>query len=241
MTITHVIVIFFTLYIERLISISIKSKKQQTLRKEERRGQLHMQVIYIQFKKDIHVNTLGTVILRDIAHISIPNKQIEQTPLYTITEKDGPYVVIDSFIILSHLQQAFPNVRIQMLGPSQCLIHVKEREKKGAFARAIVVWLILFIGTAMTIMNFHYDVSMQEVQQKLHFLLTGQQNDYPLFIQIPYSFGLGIGMLLFFNYWFRKKITEEPSPLEIELFNYQQQMNAYTMEKDTLHDKEKEK
>ncbi len=199
---------------------------------------LCVQVIYIQFKKDIRIQQLGTIVLRDIAQISIPHEEIEQTPLYTITEKDGTYVVIDSFIILSHLQKTFPHIRIQMTGPSQCLIHIEQPEKKGALARAIIVWIILFIGTAMTIMNFHYDVSMQEVQQKLHYLLTGRENDYPLFIQIPYSIGLGVGMLLFFNYWFRKKFTDEPSPLEIELFNYQQQIKTYTMENDTIHEKE---
>src|SRR5690625_6783496 len=79
----------------------------------------------------------------------------------------------------------------------------------------------------MTIMNFHYDVSMQEVQQKLHYLFTGEQNEFPLWIQIPYSFGLGIGMLLFFNHWFKKRFNEEPSPLEVELFNYQQDLDNY--------------
>ncbi len=49
----------------------------------------------------------------------------------------------------------------------------------------------------MTIMNFHYDVSMQPVQQKLHFILTGVENEYPLWIQIPYSIGLGLGTVLF--------------------------------------------
>lgn len=81
----------------------------------------------------------------------------------------------------------------------------------------------------MTIMNFHYDVSMQEVQQKIHYLLTGKHSKYPLWIQIPYSFGLGVGMLLFFNHWFKKRFNEEPSPLEIELFNYQQDLNQYVM------------
>jgi len=90
-----------------------------------------------------------------------------------------------------------------------------------------LVWLILFVGSAMTIINFHYDVSMQEVQQKLHFLITGERNETPLWIQIPYSIGLGVGMLLFFNHWFNKRFNEEPSPLEIEIYNYQQNLDHY--------------
>src|SRR5699024_4221207 len=77
------------------------------------------------------------------------------------------------------------------------------------------------------IMNFHYDVSMQEVQQKLHFLITGEKTEFPLWIQIPYSIGLGVGMLLFFNHWFNKRFNEEPSSLEIEIYNYQQNLDQY--------------
>src|SRR5699024_7262114 len=89
------------------------------------------------------------------------------------------------------------------------------------------VWLLLFVGAAMTIMNFHYDVSMQEVQQKLHYLFTGKQNEFPLWIQIPHPFGLGICMLLFFNHCFKKRFNEETRPLEVELFNYQQDLYNY--------------
>lgn len=204
------------------------------------KGHLHMKIVYIQFKKDMQIHTVGTLRLDDIAKVSTEGSAIKHTPVYTVTKKDGKYVVIDSFIVLTHLQKLFPNVHFQMLGPSQCLIHIKENEETGSLWKAIIVWIILFIGTAMTIMNFHYDVSMQEVQQKLHYLITGVENEFPLLIQIPYSFGLGIGMLLFFNYWFKKKFTEEPSPLEIELFNYQKQMNAYTLEHDAVEIKDNE-
>jgi len=89
------------------------------------------------------------------------------------------------------------------------------------------VWLILFIGAAMTIINFHYDVSMQEVHQKIHFMFTGTYAKYPLFLQIPYSIGLGIGIVLFLNHWFNKRFNEEPSPLELELFQYKNKVNEY--------------
>lgn len=36
----------------------------------------------------------------------------------------------------------------------------------------------------------------------------------------------------FFNHWFKKRFNEEPSPLEVEIFNYQQDLQQYinTME-----------
>jgi len=198
------------------------------------KGYLAMEIIYIQLKKDVHLHSLGTLYLEDIAQVSSTCKDIRKTPIYTVTKSDEKYVVIDSFIIMSHLQRLFPEIEWKLLGPSQSLLKIQARDASGHLWKAIIVWIILFIGTGMTIMNFHYDVSMQEVQQKIHVLLTGVENEFPLLIQIPYSFGLGIGMLLFFNYWFKKKLTDEPSPLEIELFNYQQQIDTYTLEHDAI-------
>ncbi len=34
-------------------------------------------------------------------------------------------------------------------------------------------------------------------------------------------------MILFFNHVFKKRINEEPSPLEVEMFNYQQNIDHY--------------
>lgn len=188
------------------------------------------EVIYLRMKKTVELNTLKQLLLKDIAFISAANIQkykLENTPIYRLTKKDKNIVIIDSFLIIDHLINEYEGLEIQVSGPEQTIVRINPRKKPLNIWIASFVWLLLFIGTAMTIMNFHYDVSMQEVQQHLHFLLTGEENEYPLWIQIPYSFGLGIGTLLFFNHWFNRRFNEEPSPLEVEIYNYQQDLNNY--------------
>ncbi|HLQ97516.1 MAG TPA: stage V sporulation protein AA [Candidatus Dormibacteraeota bacterium] len=188
------------------------------------------EIVYIRFKKSIQVEGLEEIKLKDIALISTNSKHksaLEKTKIYQITEKDHNIIIIDSFFVIDYLNKQNENLEFQPIGPVQTIIRVEQSQKKTSIFMVACVWLILFIGTAMTIMNFHYDVSMQEVQQKLHYLLTGNENEFPLWIQIPYSFGLGVGMILFLNHWFKKKINEEPSPLEVELFNYQQDLDKY--------------
>jgi stage V sporulation protein AA len=181
-------------------------------------------------KKAIAISTMKEIKLKDIAFLSTSStnkKKLEDVPIYRITKKDKNIVIIDSFLVIDYLIHTFSEIEIQLIGPAQTIIRVSKNKKKPSIFIIVFVWLILFIGTAMTIMNFHYDVSMQEVQQKLHYLLTGKHNDYPLWIQIPYSLGLGGGTLLFFNHWFNKRFNEEPSPLEVEIYNYQQDMDNY--------------
>ncbi|RLL48155.1 stage V sporulation protein AA [Oceanobacillus piezotolerans] len=188
-------------------------------------------IVYLRVKKSVEIPYLKEIRLEDIAFVSTNDpklkKRLEEIPLYRMTKKDNNLVVIDSFLIVEHLTALYQDIDIQLIGPTQSIVRVSPKSKKTAVPILVVVWILLFIGTSMTIMNFHYDVSMQEVHQKLYYLLTGERNEYPLWIQIPYSFGLGIGTLLFFNHWFNKRFNEEPSPLEVEIYNYQQDLDHY--------------
>ncbi len=193
-------------------------------------------IVYLRMKKNANFPNLCEIFLKDIAYVSTADtslkKKLENTPIYRLTKKDKNLVVIDSFLLIEHLTKNYEDVEIQLIGPNQSIVRVISNKKSNSVFLVACVWLILFIGTAMTIMNFHYDVSMQEVQQKLHLLLTGEENEFPLWIQIPYSIGLGLGTILFFNHWFNKRFNEEPSPLEVEIFNYQQDLDNYLSHKE---------
>ncbi|GAA0327607.1 stage V sporulation protein AA [Oceanobacillus sp. FSL W7-1293] len=193
------------------------------------------ELVYIRMRKKIVLEAWQELKLKDIAYISTQSNKkelLEDTSIYRLSKKDKNILVIDSFLVIDHLTKEYSDIEFQLLGPEQTLIQIEPRKKATHPLVLTFVWLLLFVGSAMTIMNFHYDVSMQPVQQKLHFLLTGTENEYPLWIQIPYSLGLGVGTILFFNHWFKKRFNEEPSPLEVEIFNYQQDLQQYinTME-----------
>lgn len=189
-----------------------------------------MNQIVVRMRKKVKVEQSKNILIGDIAFVQA-NKQIkqkiEQIPLHKVTKKDGEFLVIEEFILRSILQKFLPNIECEFVGPTETIIIVQTKKQKPSILLISIVWIILFIGTAMSIMNFHFDVSMPEVHQRLHFIFTGEEISRPLWIQIPYSIGLGIGMILFLNHWFKKRINEEPSPLEIELFKYEQDIEQY--------------
>src|SRR5699024_5028431 len=146
-----------------------------------------MSIVYIRLKKKISAQLNETITLRNIAYVSsvVPEiTELEQTTIYTVREKDHNFIVLDCFIIINHLNKMYPNLELQVLRPTETMININEAAKKTSLIYVGLVWVLLFIGTAMTIMNFHYDVSMQEVQQKLHYLFTGKEEKFPLWIQI---------------------------------------------------------
>jgi stage V sporulation protein AA len=144
-------------------------------------------------------------------------------------------------LIVGKIKKLFPFLQIEHFGEPHCLIEISEQRKPPALILIILVWLLLFIGSGLAIMNFHADVSMGVVHQRIYQLLTGKWAEHPLFLQIPYSIGIGLGMIIFFNHLFKKKFNEEPSPLEVEMFMYQENVNYYviTEEYAKIHEAEK--
>src|SRR5699024_3338746 len=127
-------------------------------------------IIYIRMKKRINVKPNTKITLKDVALITTSyasKKQLEAIPIYHITKKDNEYVVIDSFLIIDYLNKMYSDMEFQLLGLPETIVHITDEKKHQSLLLVCLVWIILFVGTAMTIINFHYDVSMQEVQQKL--------------------------------------------------------------------------
>ncbi|PKR85966.1 stage V sporulation protein AA [Heyndrickxia camelliae] len=188
--------------------------------------------IYIRMRNKVEVNQNSKITLSDIAQIIAPEKylhQLKQLFIYQVTKEDKNTVVIDVMKIIDALTQKWSGLDIQLIGPSQTIVEVIYKKRKVSFPFFILIWLLLFIGSALAIMNFHEDVSMQEVHQKIYKMITGEYVSKPLILQIPYSIGLGLGMIIFFNHIFKKRFNEEPSPLEVEIFNYQQDLDQYVI------------
>ena len=129
----------------------------------------------------------------------------------------------------SRLFESEPDLTVEAYGDPQVLVMVAEKPVKPRIPVLILAWLLLFFGAGLAIMNFHTDVSMKEVHIRIVELITGKRTEHPLWFQIPYSLGIGLGMMLFFNHLFRKRFNEEPNPLEVELYMYQENVNAYVI------------
>lgn len=191
-----------------------------------------MEMIYIRMRNKVQVRLNQRIKIKDIARIIGKDetvKQLEETILLTVKKEDQNIIIIDLVQMIETIRKIDQSLEIQAIGPSQTIIEVVYDKGKVSFLNFAAVWLLLFIGAVMTIMNFHVDVSMKEVHQKLFTIITGRVDEKPLLIQIPYSLGLGLGMILFFNHFFKKRFNEEPSPLEVEMFNYQQDLDQYVI------------
>jgi len=190
------------------------------------------ETVYIRMRNRIEKRLNEDVLLKDLAQVIAADSLMEQLNnlvIYSISESDRNIIIIDSTRVIKTIRSFNLNLEIQIIGPAQTIIEVILKKKEVSIPLFLLVWLLLFIGSALTIMNFHEDVSMQAVHQKLYKIITGKEVEKPLIFQIPYSLGLGLGMIIFFNHVFKKRFNEEPSPLEVEVFSYQQALDQYVI------------
>lgn len=188
--------------------------------------------MYIRLRYRVQVKPNQKVFLKDIAQFLV-HPRIEGSLgnflVHEVTPEDQHLVVIDIMKVIHMIKEDFLEMEVESIGPTQSIIEIIHPRKSPTLLLVGFVWLLLFVGSGLAIMNFHEDVSMLEVHQKIYKMITGEVEEHPLVLQIPYSIGIGIGMILFFNQLFKKRLNEEPSPLEVEMFLYQQNLDQYVV------------
>ncbi|MFS1512281.1 stage V sporulation protein AA [Chengkuizengella sp. SCS-71B] len=192
----------------------------------------NQQILYLRLRKFIRLTKGKPIYLGQIAQVIIdPEWEMILKKLLIIQPEDKKNLVIDLMMIIKKVKEVLPDVTIEYFGEPHVFVEFEENKPSPNIIFIALVWLLLFVGSGLAIMNFHADVSMEEVHQKIFTYVTGEETESPLLLQIPYSLGLGIGMILFFNRLFKKKFSEEPSPLELEMFMYKENLNQFQITK----------
>ncbi|MCZ1269477.1 stage V sporulation protein AA, partial [Paenibacillus tundrae] len=193
----------------------------------------------------IRIQRGRSVKLGDVAHLLTSLEEQEgrllELELLRPGPEDGNLILIDILQIIPEIRRTLPDVTVELIGSGHTLVEVVVGSGKPSKSLFILVWLLLFFGSALTIMNFHADVNMQEVQIRIVEMITGRRDEHPYLFQVAYSLGIGFGMAVFFNHLFKKKWNEEPTPLEVEMFLYQQNVDKYVVIEETerMHEEER--
>ncbi|MFC5699824.1 stage V sporulation protein AA [Cohnella faecalis] len=191
-------------------------------------------VVYVRLRRRVVARPESLVTLGDVARLvtdEAAERRLKGLPIHQIASKDGSLLLIDMLQVVKAIREAEPGITIEVFGEPHVLLEITPSgdEVKPRLALLALAWVLLFFGSGMAIMNFHADVDMAVVQQRIAELITGKKAVHPWLFQIPYSFGVGLGMLLFFNRLLRKRLNDEPNPLEVEMFMYQENVNHYVI------------
>ena len=136
--------------------------------------------------------------------------------------------MISALKIIAEIEKACPGVSVENLGETDVLVEWISVDRHKGFTqwcKLAFVSLVSFFGTAFTIMAFHNDIGINEVFSKLYEMVMGFRGDGYGILELSYSTGLAVGIIVFFNHIGGRRITKDPTPIEVEMRIYEEDVN----------------
>lgn len=195
--------------------------------------------IYIKPDKKIQVYKTGPVHIKDIAEIYAEKnlkKHIDNIKIANIKENKNKCYIVSVIDVINSIDKALPGNTINNVGEMDTIIEFSKQKKKNKlwlYSKLLFVALVLFAGSATAIMSFHSDAQMSTVFENYYYIFFGERIENPAVINLPYALGLAVGIIVFFNHFGNKKLTSDPTPIEVELSVYEDDVNTNII--DTLN------
>ena len=146
--------------------------------------------------------------------------------------KRNPYeekrCVISVLKIIELIEETCPDVTVESLGETEVLIErINVDTHKGwqQAVKAFFIALISFCGTAFTIMAYHNDIGIADVFARIHQIVMGSEPAGVSALEVAYSVGLSLGIIVFFNHVGGRRLTKDPTPIEVEMRKYEKDVN----------------
>ena len=177
--------------------------------------------------------TLGDVLKIECTNMGML-RTIKQMELYQFNHEHA--VVFSILKVIEIIHQDYPNMEVVNCGESDFIVEYQKSTVKSLVwqkVKLILVAIIVFFGSAFTIMTFHIDIGIQKTFSRFYEQVMGESKPLVTELEISYSIGLAVGIILFFNHFSKKKLTHDPTPIEVEMKKYNQDLlNAKVAESD---------
>jgi len=193
--------------------------------------------LYLKIGKNIVV-TDRRVTLGDVAKMECTDqaalRQIRQKKLYSFRAEDdkkkkNTLVVFSVLKVIELIHEDYPNLDISNEGESDFIVEYVKSPEKPVWMnclKTVILCILIFFGAAFTIMAFNNDVGVTDVFAKFYQQITGMESNGITELEICYSIGLAVGIIVFFNHVGHKKITHDLTPIQIEMRKYETDLDT---------------
>ena len=205
------------------------------------------ETVYIKADRNVEVTkaevTLGDVVTMECANPSVVPKlnTIKLLKFHHTDKKHQNRTTVSILRVIECIHEQFPNMDVQSMGEADFIVTYEEQQTAGGavhLMKVVGVVIISFIGAAFSIMAFNNDVGTTKMFSQIYELVTGKTNSGFTILELTYCIGLTIGILTFFNHFGKKKFSVDPTPMEVEMRLYENDIQTTLIE--TYSRKEKE-
>ncbi len=193
-------------------------------------------LVYLKADQNVKVST-DKVYVGDLFKITCRDAllvaKLKVVLLFDFSGLNEKRAVISILKVIQMLEKLDDNIEIVSLGENDIVVEKVEKQKnskKKDAVKIVFVSLICFFGTAFTIMAFHNDINISTLFERTYRLLGRQSSGGLGPLELGYSIGLGVGIIVFYNHIGKRRITTDPTPLEVEMKIYDEDVNKALIE-----------
>lgn len=169
------------------------------------------------------------VILKDVAEVYCSDRNIQNKcsaqKLVTIKGNSRQRNVMSTLEVVKKLEAIDSSIQVTVIGEVDFIIDYKPPSPPAylwQWTKTAFVCAVCFFGAAFAIMTFNNDVNLTDVFGEIFKLVMGYESGGHTVLEAGYSVGLGLGIVLFFNHVAAIKLSTDPTPLEVEMRLYEE-------------------
>lgn len=203
-------------------------------------------MLYIKGDRNVEV-TKQNVTLGDILEIECSDSavlaKVKTLRILKIREEKEQRFVISVLKIISCIHEQYPRIEVQNLGEEDIIVTYENQKTPPVFwhiIKTIFVSAVIFCGAAFSIMAFNNDVSVTQLFGQIYQMVMGKESNGFTVLEVTYSMGMAIGILIFFNHFGKKRFTVDPTPMEVQMRLYENDIQTTLVEDASRRGKERE-
>ncbi len=189
------------------------------------------EILYIQTEKNVEVQS-PEVYLQDVAKLTCSDNKVlnrnKVRKVFSIPNGTPGRYVISAVDLVHAVAKEEPNVDVTHIGEANFVVtyeKAKHQQKCYSWLKTLFVCVLTFFGGAFSIMTFNTDVDTANLFSKIYTQFTGEIAAGPTILEFTYSVGIGIGVIFFFNHFGKGKLTQDPTPVEVQMRLYEDDVN----------------
>lgn len=172
------------------------------------------------------------IFLSDIAQVYCANSYLENRckaiKIRQIKGKTSSRFVGNVMDVVKKIEEINSSIQIQNLGETDFIVDYEPSMRIQIWRqwlKTVLVCGISFCGGAFAIMTFNNDANVTKVFGQIYEAVTGTVPQGPTILDMSYSVGLAGGIICFFNHFFQIQVTRDPTPIEVEMRLYEDDVN----------------
>lgn len=187
-------------------------------------------LIYLKLGESVLAES-RKVTIEDISKVVCDNPEVkygtEKIELmnFSGTKEQQVISVLD---IIEEIKKEYPEAQIINLGQPEVIVYYKSfdtADRMKQTVKLVFVCLVAFLGAGFSIMSYNSDVNLVGQLDLMQNLFVGESETGSTIAGITYSIGLFLGIIIFFNHGTNKKFTDDPTPLQVQMRKYEQEVN----------------